>query len=100
MKIFTAIALFTLSIILPTFAFANGCGLTKALYDSKEFVQAFKTAKVHASYGDACSEYYLGVMYYRGYGTRPNNKLAVKYLNRAARQGYKPAKTYLNNRGG
>jgi len=96
------VLVFCFTLILPSFAYANddGCGLIKALYDSKDYVSAFNTAKTYAADGGACAEYYLGVMYYTGYGTRPNGRLAVKYLNNATRKGYKPAKEYLSKRGG
>ena len=48
-------------------------------YEMEEYPEAFNTLKVLE---DNVTAQYLGLMYYYGRGTEPNNDLAIKYLER------------------
>lgn len=91
MRHYTAITLLALTLALPNSTYASGCGLIKALYEGGQYQQAFKTAKIHANYGDPCAQHYLGLMYYKGRGTKADYILSSKYTMDAIKQNYKPA---------
>ena len=60
------------------------------LYQS--YNKAFKWFIGPADKGDAKSQYYLGLMYYKGQGVAKDEKTAIKWFEKAAEQGHKQAK--------
>ncbi|MEH6401905.1 MAG: tetratricopeptide repeat protein [Sneathiella sp.] len=70
-----------------------GEGLTAA--KKGDFKTAFKEWKPLADQGDANAQYYLGDMYFKGYGFPRDFKLAVKWYSKAAEQDIIPAQEKL-----
>ncbi len=95
MKQFTAIIFLTITLILPAFVYADGCSLTKTLYDNKNYKKALNVAKTYAQYDDICAKFYLGVMYYNGFGTQARTQQGHKLIVEAMFKGYKPAVDYI-----
>lgn len=91
MKYFISALVLIATISMSQLAVASGCSLTKTLYDNGKYQRAYNTAKTYANYGDACAQYYLGLMYFNGQGTDRNIKLAHKYINKAAKGKYPDA---------
>jgi len=100
MKSFISIIFLAITCLYSQLTIADSCGLTKSLFEQGKYERAFNHALTYAKYGDACANYYIGVMYHTGQGVRQNNTKSVQYLNKAARKGYLPAKHFLANRGG
>ena len=68
----------------PAFAgFADG----KAAFDKGDFATALKEWGQLAETGDANAQYYLGLMYYFGYGVYPDYKIAIKWYRLSAENG-------------
>ena len=65
--------------------------LTLTVTDAEEVDQL----RVRAENGDASAQYRLGVRYAAGRGVTRDGGMAVKWLERAAEQGYGPALYYL-----
>ncbi len=82
---------------LPQFSYASGCSLIKAVYESGKYKRAFKLAKTHATYNNACAEYYVGLMYIQGNGVATNGKKGTEYIRSAAKKGYQPAIDFFKN---
>lgn len=95
-RIFTAIFLLT-AFSLPQISYASTCSLTKTLYDSGIFKRAYKLAKTHAGFKDACAEYYLGLMYTNGEGVKADTDKGMSLIQSAAEKGYQPAIDYFKN---
>lgn len=90
MKTFTTI-FFALLLGSPASVYADGCALTKSVYDSGKYAQAFRVALSYEKDGNACERYYLGLMYFTGKGVKMDSKKGIAYLKKSARQGYQPA---------
>lgn len=95
MKYFATIALLTIAITLPKTSYADGCSFTKTLFDNGEYKRALGIAKTHALYGNICAKFYLGVMYYNGFGTKAQTARGHKLIFEAVLKGYKPASDYF-----
>ena len=98
MKHFFTVVLLLLAFSLPQYSYADGCSLTKTLYDSGKFKRAYKLAKTYVNYNNACAEFYLGLMYINGKGVKSDGKKGYKYIRSSAKKGYQPAIDYIHNR--
>jgi TPR repeat protein len=67
------------------------------VYDSGNYPHAIEIFKPLAAQGDAKAQYRLGMMYYNGQGVPEDEKLAVTWLMRAAKQGNVDAMFELGN---
>lgn len=97
MKHFITAICFLAAMSFSQLSFASGCSLTKSLYDSGKYSRALKLAKTYANYGDACAEFYLGLMYLTGNGVTANSEKGDAYIQSAAKKGFQPAINYLSN---
>lgn len=96
MKYFLTSILILLSFSISLTSYASaGCTHSKSLYESGKYERAFKIASTYAKYGDACAEYYLGLMYLGGKGVTADGQKGDKYLLSAAKKGYQPAIDYI-----
>ena len=66
------------------------------LFNADRFKEAFPLYKTAADYGNAPSQYVLGIIYYGGLGVDQNYGEAAKWFARAAEQGLKEAKDKLD----
>lgn len=65
------------------------------LYDRSNFKEALAVWMVDAEMGDATAQNYVGEIYMKSPPEQPRFDLAVKWLNRAAEQGFKRAQVNL-----
>lgn len=88
-----------LFIIIPAIILLFGCTKSfddgNALYDKKEYKEAFEVLKPLADKGDAKSQNLVGLMLSNGNGVSKNNQEAVKYFQLAAAQGLVSAQDNL-----
>lgn len=79
---------------------ASSSGTLGAIYfeegDSRKALPFFKEG---IQYEDPIAMYYMGQMYYDGDGIAPDEKEAIRWLQRAAKKGYQPAQIYLEDIG-
>jgi len=97
MKHFITVLFLLTAISISPSSYASGCSLTKSLYDTGKFKQAFKTAQTYSRYKDSCADFYLGLMYLNGEGVKSNTSKGNDYIQKAAQNGYQPAIDYLNS---
>lgn len=69
----------------------SSCNIGKILYEQAKYKPAFNHMKTIATYSNHCAEYYLGLMYFNGQGTKKNIELAYKYINLAIKGKYPAA---------
>ena len=67
------------------------CTIGKVFYDKGNYKKAFIHMKKLSRYKNGCAKYYLALMYFYGQGTVKNLKLAGKYMDEAAAEGYPDA---------
>jgi len=97
-NIFRLLLLSGLYFAIPQISYANAsCNIGKIFYEKGKYTKAFNYLKKLARYNDACSKYYLGVMYFYGQGTKKNVKLATKYISEAEKLGYADAIAFFDN---
>ncbi|NPA03664.1 MAG: SEL1-like repeat protein [Epsilonproteobacteria bacterium] len=65
------------------------------LFEKEKFEEAFPLFKNLAREGDSEAMYYLGVLYYEGWGVEPSKEEAIKWWKRAERRGSLDAKYML-----
>jgi TPR repeat protein len=65
------------------------------LFEQNRFEEALPIFKELARKGDAEAMYYLGMMYYEGWGVERDEKQAVEWWKRADRRGSLDAKYML-----
>jgi len=97
MKLITTY-LFSFLLFSPSLVLAGGCDLTKSVYDSKDYAQAYRLANSYKSDGDACVEYYLALMYIHGHGVKMDTEKGLRYMNISADKGYQPAIDFFTKR--
>lgn len=95
MKYFITTALLLAAISFSQLSYADGCSLTKTLYDSGKFTRAYKLAKTYVNYDNACAEFYLGLMYLNGQGVKADTAKGEAYIQSAAKKGFQPAIDFL-----
>ena len=61
----------------------------------KNYKLALNCTENAAEKGDEVAEYYYGLMYYKGYGVRQDNKQAYKWFTKSADHNYAPAQNSL-----
>ena len=76
----------------------------KALYDAKNYAEAFPKLKLAAEKGNKKAQYRLGRCYDKGNGVEENDKLAFEWYMKAAEQDhaksqYQVGKCYKNGEG-
>ncbi len=74
---------------------ANGLALKNGSYGVRDYPAAFVWLRSAANQDDVAAMYYLGEMYYRGYGTDRNLSLALAWMERAKSGGYAPATAFI-----
>ena len=78
--------------------YKDGELITKDLEESKKWAsRAFNTALTKSQEGDKKSQYELALLYQQGIGTDVYTDQAALWLNKSAKQGYKPAIKALAN---
>ncbi len=65
------------------------------LFEKEKFTEAYKIFKELAKEGDAEAMYYIGMLYYEGWGVEKSEEEAVKWWKRANRRGSLDAKYML-----
>ncbi len=91
-KAFVMVAVLGLGLSLPTSA---GFNEGVAAYSRGDYASALREWYVPASQGEARAQYNIGVMYYKGIGTRRNLNEAAKWISAAAKQENGAAQLYL-----
>lgn len=86
--------LLLLSTCLSASALADFTAGEKA-FTQKQWGRAYTEFEPLALSGDFRSQYYLGLLYLNGYGTKKDTDKALKFLNISAKQGYDLAETML-----
>ena len=76
---------------------AISCEYGAVLFDQGQYKRAYSMLKPLSESGDACSQYYMGMMYYNGVFVNQDVRKAEKLLNSSANKGYFKAKTQLDN---
>jgi len=88
-KLYILLLVSFLQFTLPQLSYADAsCEIGKIFYDKGQFNKAFKHMKTLSRYKNGCAKYYLGLMYFKGDGTKQNLDLATKYIEEAAKEGY------------
>jgi uncharacterized protein len=64
-------------------------------YNRKDYKSAFLLYSLAAEKRNANAQYYMGTMYYQGYGVLQDYKKAVKWYRLSAKQGYVNAQIIL-----
>ncbi len=67
----------------------------KECFESERFERAFGLFKELAKSGDSEAMYYLGILYYEGWGVERDEDEAIKWWKRANRAGSLDAKYML-----
>lgn len=67
----------------------------KALYDAKNYQQAFPKLKAAAEKGHKKAQYRVGLSYDKGRGVAEDDAMAVKWYEKSAKQGYAKAQYEL-----
>ncbi len=67
----------------------------KSNFIAGKYQLAFQQLIVPAEQGNASAQYAVGYMYYYGKGTQRNKTLGMKWIQRSAKQGYRPAQKSL-----
>jgi TPR repeat protein len=83
-----------LALILPLCAYA-GFDEAVAAYSVGDYATAMTEFKALAEQGDVKSQYFVGFLYHRGFGTEVNNTEAAKWFTKAASQGDATSMYYL-----
>ncbi|WP_050724129.1 tetratricopeptide repeat protein [Nitratiruptor sp. SB155-2] len=65
------------------------------LFENDKYDEALPIFKKLAKEGDAEAMYYLGMMYYEGWGVEKDEKMAVEWWKKANRRGSLDAKYML-----
>lgn len=68
-----------------------------SLYLNSKYTQAFTPCTKQAQSHHADAQFYLGIMYFYGAGTKRNIQLGIKWLKKSAEQGYASAQFHLAN---
>ena len=87
-KLTTFILLFFVSPILS----ASTCNYGSQYLERSEYKRAYKTFKNLSTLNDACSMYYLGIMYQNGFYVKQSNIKAQEYIRKSAKHGFIPTK--------
>ena len=77
--------------------FADSCDQAAYFYKKGQYRSAITIISPLLKKGEACAEYYMGKMYYEGYGVKPNEKKALKLIRKAEAKGYPLAKSFMNS---
>lgn len=86
-----AIALFSNS------AFADECGSVKLAFEEKRYSTALRYAEPLLKKGEACAQYYKGVMVLRGYGVKMDVHAGIAMIELAASKGYQKAIEFVDS---
>jgi len=88
-KLYLLLLISALQFSLPHNTYADAsCEIGKIFYEKGQYKKAFKHMKKLARYKNGCAKYFLGLMYFNGEGTKKNLKLAIKYMEDSAKEGY------------
>ena len=68
-------------------AYSAGCEYGQQLYKQGEYKRAFNIFNLSAN-NDACSQYYLGLMYKNGHYVKQNVQKAQVYFKSAEKNGF------------
>ena len=97
MKNLFAVIPFTILSLYSSQSFASACDYGAVLFDQGQYQRAYNILSPLAKSGDACGQYYMGMMYYNGVFVLQDVRKAEKLLNSSAKKGYEKAKTQLDN---
>ena len=80
MKAFISILTTTSILLFSGATYADQCKQATYFYENKNFKKAQTILEPLVVKGEACAEFYVGLMYYYGWGIERNNKNKVKGL--------------------
>lgn len=81
-------------LLISTSSFADSCEQAAYFYKKDQYSSARIILDPLVSKGEACAEYYLGMIYEKDKKTR---KKGVSLIEAASKKGYQPAKDFMHS---
>lgn len=100
MKTYISIAIAASFLLISGPSFADSCDQAAYFYKKGQFRSARTVLDPLIKKGEACAEYYMGVMYEEGAGvkkTESNRKKGVSLIESARKKGYPAAIEFMNS---
>ena len=100
MKTYISIAISASFLLFSAPSFADSCDQAAYFYKKGQFRSARTVLAPLIKKGEACAEYYMGVMYEEGAGvkkTESNRKKGVSLIESARKKGYPAAIEFMNS---
>lgn len=97
----TLISLLTISLLsISPASYADNCDQAAYFYKKGQYRSARTVLAPLVKKGEACAEYYMGLMYEEGAGVKKNKKnrkKGVSLIESAKAKGYLPAKKFMDS---
>lgn len=87
-------------LLISTSSFADSCEQAAYFYKHKQYRSARTVLEPLLKKGEACAEYYMGVMYEKGAGfkkTEKNRLKGISLIKSAEKKGYPEAIKFMNS---
>ncbi|MFK5914754.1 MAG: hypothetical protein QM484_10275 [Woeseiaceae bacterium] len=100
MKTYISIAVTTSFLLFSNISFADSCEQGAYFYKKGKYRSAHTILNPLLKKGEACAEYYIGLMYQGGNNVKQNEinrKKGIKLINSASTKGYQAAKDFLGS---
>ena len=100
MKTYISIAVTASLLLFSSASFADSCEQGAYFYEKGQFRSARTVLDPLAQKGEACAEYYMGLMYEGGNGVKQNEKNRLKgisLIESAKAKGYPAAVKFMNS---
>ena len=100
MKKYITLAIAASTLLFSNSSFADNCEAAAYFYTAGNFQSAHTLLKPLVLKGEACAEYYMGVMYEEGAGVKrneSNRKKGVSLIKSAEKKGYPAAKKFMDS---
>ena len=92
--------IFTSLLLFSTTSFADNCDQAAYFYKNGKYRSARTVLEPLVTKGEACAEYYMGLMYQGANGVKQtefNRKKGIKLINSAKTKGYQAAIDFMNS---
>ena len=94
----TLISLTAASVLLfSTASFADNCEQAAYFYKKGQYGNVKTIISPLVSKGEACAEYYMGMLYFEGYSVKANEKKALKLIRSDESKGYAEAISFIKS---
>ena len=93
----TLLSIVTASMLLiSTSSFADSCEQAAYFYEKGQHRNARTLLEPLVLKGEACAEYYMGLLYKRGQGVKMNSSKGLSLIQSASKKGYPKAIIYID----